>query len=188
MTARHLLGQTSGVGQHPPGTAWTYDSETYIMHLSYLLGKVTGKMPIEWATSEFAAPLGLPTLYDNDDVGPDISAGGGQMLSCRDHVRFGQLLVNGGLWKSGDSTKPPLQIVEEDYVKAVLTPSFPAVSGAYGLLTWLGQPVTNHTAKCCAPRWGTVTSCKGSRLDASILGDDMAKLPGVAGVGIGMGW
>eukprot|EP01052_Picozoa_sp_SAG31_P057786 SAG31_NODE_17294_length_676_cov_1.228769_1_plen_164_part_00 len=94
VTARHLLGQVggcvtggnSGVPGYEqcysaPGTNWTYDSEVFIGHLSKLIGKTAGMPALEWAKRFYAAPLGVPGLYDNDGVAPDFSAGGGQVRS-----------------------------------------------------------------------------------------------------------
>ena len=117
VTPRHLLTQTGGcvTGGHsgvpgyedcysPPGSNWTYDSETFIEHLSDLLHVTTNQSSREWATTQFAAKLGLADLYQDDGDAddshpgdlPGVSIGGGQMMSCRDHARFGQLLVNRG--------------------------------------------------------------------------------------------
>ena len=30
VTTMHLLGQTTGVGEYPPGTRFTYDSDQYL--------------------------------------------------------------------------------------------------------------------------------------------------------------
>jgi hypothetical protein len=75
------------VGIAPPGTKFTYDSNVYISHLSYLLHHVTGEPPVEWATREFAIPLGLPDFFAYDNFGEEVSAGGGQLMSCRDALR-----------------------------------------------------------------------------------------------------
>lgn len=107
LTTRHLLAQTSGVGVAPPGTHWTYDSDQYIDHLAYIVSKVTNESSASWATREYLIPMGLPPdlfAYDGfvDPVdGPEFSPGGGQMMSCRDHLRVAQLLINKGKWPVG---------------------------------------------------------------------------------------
>jgi hypothetical protein len=40
VTARHLLTQTTGVGNYAPGSQFTYDSDQFIDHLAYLVSKV----------------------------------------------------------------------------------------------------------------------------------------------------
>ena len=86
-----------------PGTAFTYDSAEYIQHLSYLVAAATNRTALSFASEAFAAPLGLPDLYAYDGIGEDISAGGGQMVSCRDMARVGQLVLNRGAWVDGQA-------------------------------------------------------------------------------------
>ena len=66
VTARHLLAQASGVGRVPPGTHYTYDSDDYIQHISYLLNATAGVNTTakRWATDHFAVPLGTPTITE----------------------------------------------------------------------------------------------------------------------------
>ena len=61
-----------------------------------------------WATREFGVPLGIPSifLYDGLSSG-DISAGGGQLYSCRDAARVGQLIASGGVWAVSFQWKNP---------------------------------------------------------------------------------
>jgi CubicO group peptidase (beta-lactamase class C family) len=73
VTTRHLLSQTSGQGKFPPGTAFTYDSDQYIGHLTPLLRQVTGMSPLAFAT-EFAALMGLPELYKYEATIPNPAA------------------------------------------------------------------------------------------------------------------
>jgi hypothetical protein len=61
----------------------TYDSDAYIQYLSYILRAVTGEEPVAWVTREFAVPLGLSTLWLYDGLNGDVSAGGGQLYTCR---------------------------------------------------------------------------------------------------------
>merc|ERR1740130_212893 len=72
LTARHLLAQNSGRGSFEPGTQFSYDSNEYIAHLSYLLNATLGPNTTEreWATREFAAVLGIPQLFENQRADP----------------------------------------------------------------------------------------------------------------------
>ena len=54
-------------------------------------------------------------------------------MSCRDHARVGQLLLNKGHWPG--QSKP---LINPALVEQILLPHFPNVSKSYGLLTWLG--------------------------------------------------
>jgi CubicO group peptidase (beta-lactamase class C family) len=90
------------------GTQFTYDSDQYIDHLAYLISKVTNESSQTWATREYALPMGLnPDIFayggfvDPID-GNEFSPGGGQMMTCRDHLRVAQLLINKGKWADDD--------------------------------------------------------------------------------------
>lgn len=62
----------SGIGQYEPGTCLRYDSSKYIAHASWLLNKTAPNdmTAREWATKNFATPLGVPTLYANQMADP----------------------------------------------------------------------------------------------------------------------
>ena len=171
VTARHLLTQTTGVGNYVPGSQFTYDSDQYIDHLAYLVSKVTNESSLSWATREYALPMGLaPDIFAyggfNDPIdGPEFSPGGGQMMSCRDQMRVAQLLINKGRWYADDEgdgenganhqggkQRRVVQLLTEGFVREFLTPSFPTVSQSYGFLIWLNRPV--NADGCCSPRWG----------------------------------
>jgi CubicO group peptidase (beta-lactamase class C family) len=151
VTTRHLLTQTNGFGLVPPGSKFTYNSDDYIQHLSYVLSAVSRQDAVTYASDNFAAPLGVPDYYTFDNSGiegsgthapiGDFSAGGGQMATCKDLLRVGQLLLNKGKWKKGDVVT---QLIPETYARQALKPSFPHANAAYGFLTWLNQNVTAH--------------------------------------------
>ena len=75
----------SGATQTGPNTFWT-------------------KSALQYAREKFAVPMGMPEYFDYDDIdetqgGPQqIAAGGGQMVTCREMARVGQLMVNKGKW------------------------------------------------------------------------------------------
>ena len=209
VTARHLLGQTTGVGMYPPGSTFTYDSDAYLQHLSYLVGNATGIEPVKWATKYFAEPLGIPEFYMLDLLGPDISVGGGQMVTCRDAARFGQLVANKGLWSAPASASAPTasaaghghaaaallhsapyQLISEEYARLMSTPSFPSISSCYSLLTWINSPKQGPSgANCFAARWGCSAGTGEWVNKTTLIGDDVGSdnlAP--ADTGVGMGW
>ena len=162
VTLRHLLAQASGYGTLKPGTKMTYDSDQYIQHISYAItaaAKKSGKArnALEFASSEFATALGIPDLYTYDGTGEDISAGGGQMVSCRDVARVGQLIINRGKWR--DASGQPYQLGQAAYMDEMLQPAYPGTIDGYGFLTWLNTdmraPIGDGRARshCCGPRW-----------------------------------
>ena len=193
LTAHHLLGQTSGVGDYEPGTHWTYDSGDYIEHLSFTLagalrvagytnatslGKVNSlgelgniSTPIQFANHMLGRPLGVfngrGDMWTQDGYIDefDFSAGGGQLATCRDFARFGQLLLNRGKWRNSDANatkeEEVFQLVDPTYMGHAVETSYPHVSGAYGYLTWLNFDTSayNSSTHCCAPRWGGLKAC-----------------------------
>jgi len=82
----------------------TYDSDLFIQLISPTLGKVVpGGDVLRFAEEHFAAPMGMPGLFAGDAYvgGGNISAGGGQQMTCRQIARIGQLLANKGRWRGG---------------------------------------------------------------------------------------
>ena len=73
---------------------------------------------LDFASTEFATALGIPDLYMFDQVGKEISSGGGQMVFCRDVARVGQLVFNGGQWIDVDGA--PYQLGSAEYYKQML--------------------------------------------------------------------
>ena len=185
VTTRHLLSQTSGQGKYPPGTAFTYDSDQYIGHLSPLLRKISGVSPREFATS-FASKMGLPHLYDYETTPPgalsadEFTIGGGQPMTCRDIARIGQLILNKGRWNSGSAGGKPVQLISEEWASAMSAPSMPDVAASYGFLTY-NNLLPPSFPNCCSPRWSEPpwTGCPGyafghnrNMLKGPYLGDD----------------
>ena len=110
VTAQTALPSRSNCLSLPPRaplplTAPPPPSQDYIQHLSATLTAVSNLSSgaLEYATEKFARPLGIPDLfaYDAMDSGRDFSAGGGQMVSCRDVARVGQLVLNKGAARRG---------------------------------------------------------------------------------------
>eukprot|EP00931_Biecheleriopsis_adriatica_P061276 TRINITY_DN36839_c0_g1_i1.p1 TRINITY_DN36839_c0_g1~~TRINITY_DN36839_c0_g1_i1.p1 ORF type:complete len:737 (+),score=133.65 TRINITY_DN36839_c0_g1_i1:81-2213(+) len=178
VTARHLLSQTGGDGEYPPGTQYTYDSGDHIQHLDLLISKLVTvpagpwKTPVDWAEAVLAAPLGISGLFRHDDMDGHISIGGGQLMSCREMAKVGQLLLNRGKWPVirysvwwpfeywwGDGTGEDwVQILDERFVEEMMTPSFPGVISTYGFLTWLHLQPQPGDITCCRPSWGIMCS------------------------------
>jgi CubicO group peptidase (beta-lactamase class C family) len=196
VTARHLLGQTSGFGLFEPGTVFTYDSDDYIQHLSLLIRHATNMAPADWAEEHFAKPLGLSGLFQYDgDVDGEISAGGGQFISCRGLARVGQLYINRGLWPMTNGSSQ--RLVSAEYIQQMGHPSFPTASANYGLLTWLpGAKPTSPLVQCCNSRF----QCPDVALDEFMpLGTSMigaageyeSEMPSAAladELAMGLGW
>ena len=61
-----MPGLVTRYGMVPPGSKFTYDSDDYIQYLSYVLGASAGEPPVDFATREFAEPMGIPDLFAYD--------------------------------------------------------------------------------------------------------------------------
>lgn len=181
VTTRHLLAQVTGRGNAEAGTTFDDDGDGVVLGaLSRLLRSATGESPSTWARKHLTGPLGVPDFFEHDDLRGHISAAGGQMATCRDAARFGQLIVNEGMWLANDGTV--LTLVDPWFVRQLTHASFPNANQQYGYLTWLhpgktteGKPrprnadgalgdVTVLTGakaplewsefKCCGTSWG----------------------------------
>ena len=178
LTAHHLLTQTSGVGDYAPGSHFTYDSDSYIAHLSYLLNhsatKHAGMTERDWATKHFGAPLGLPNLYSSQGPDPgkagdtptigartDICAGGDQPVTCAEFLRVGQLLLNKGKWLGNNGTT--LEMFNSTWSDMLWTPQMPtcndgpyAMQQQYSLLSYL---LSNNTRSLVPPTPAAPAAC-----------------------------
>ena len=195
VTARHLLTQTSGVGEFEPGTRFTYDSDEYIQHLSPLLTIATKMHASKFATEYWAKPLGLPNYFALDDLdNGDISAGGGQLGTCRDAAKIGALLTQRGWWHGEKGTRTGSRIVGEEYMREMIQPSYSNVSSCYGFLTWLSQ--THAKTTCAGPKWpgdytdrGQYHSCDNVSIASTpLLGDGIISIDAPESVGIALGY
>jgi CubicO group peptidase (beta-lactamase class C family) len=63
--------RTNHQSLYPLGSKFTYNSDDYIQHLSYVLSAVTGQDAVTYASENFAAPLGVPDYYAYDKSGID---------------------------------------------------------------------------------------------------------------------
>ena len=155
VTTRHLLSQTTGWGRAPPGTTFDLDPTGDILAMvSKVLWATTGRPPAEWAREHLTGPLGAPDFFNRGGVGGDaprgdVSVAGGQMATCRDAARFGQLIVNRGRWLAKDGSVRVL--VEPEFIAEMTRPAFPRANPQYGFLAWV------HPGKDAAgnPRAGT---------------------------------
>lgn len=125
-----------------------------------------------------------------DMLGPDISVGGGQMLSCRDAARLGQLVANRGRWQTYADTAAgaaPTQLISKEYAALMVKPSFPEVSSCYSLLSWINSPAAPGKAGCFAARWGCPDNNEWIN-GTSLIGDGIVSGLAPEDVGVGMGW
>ena len=187
ITARIVLSQTTGMGHVEPGKHFTYDSDQYIQHLALLLDAVmpAGTTTQQWATANFAIPLGIPDIYRYEGLNGTISAGGGQMVTCRQLLRLGQLIANRGAWV--DAAGAETQFIDRAYMTQMTEPSYPKAFISYGFLTWLNRRRGAGDPQCCAPRWGDRDRCS-NKLTQSIIGDDNEDVGAPSAMAIAFGW
>ena len=160
VTTRHLLSQTTGWGRAPAGTKFDLDPTGDVLAVvSKVLWATTGRPPADWAREHLTGPLGAPDFFNrrggDDDDGAsrgDVSVAGGQMATCRDAARFGQLIVNQGKWLAEDGSVRVL--VEPEFIAEMTRPAFPNANPQYGFLAWLhpgkdaaGNPRAATTSK-----------------------------------------
>mmetsp|Transcript_162463 Transcript_162463/g.520722 ORF Transcript_162463/g.520722 Transcript_162463/m.520722 type:complete len:581 (+) Transcript_162463:401-2143(+) len=117
--------------------------------------------PVDWAEESFSEPLGLTGLFRHDGLDGQISFGGGQMLSCRELAKVGQLTLNLGWWPVFTSREWPMswvfgedrtsfrELINEEYFHEMFRPSFPKVVSTYGFLTWLNRAPAPGDSECC---------------------------------------
>ena len=162
VTARHVLGQATGLGEARAGE--TFDArvtDEILDVLSQVLRATTGLKPAEWAKEHFTGPLGVPDFFARD-VGADgvadggVRVAGGQMATCRDAARFGQLLINRGEWLGEDGTST--RLVRADFVRRVVNPSFPRAAAQRGYQTWTHPGKTASGAPRATPFFAEVRS------------------------------
>ena len=141
VTIRHLLTMSSGLSpelefQAPAGTLWRYNTRAYSLLLD-VLETVTNsgidRLTTEWLTE----PIGMrdtawrprPWVTPARDANPI-----GLYTTARDLVRFGELMLAGGVWQGQ-------RLVSESFVEEAVSPS-QDLNPAYGLLWWLnGLPM-----------------------------------------------
>lgn len=124
-----------------PGTRWAYDSIlSYI--LSAIVQEVSGKNMMTLLEERLFAPLGIrDAAWEESPEG--ISCGGwGLYLFPEDMARFGQLLLQGGMWQ-GES------LVPRDWVAEMMKAQ--STNGRYGYHMW----------QCEYPGWAEANGAYG---------------------------
>lgn len=114
-----------------PGTRWHYVSiDTHV--LGMVIRGATGKDIPELLNSRILAPLGLEAApyYITDGTGTSFVLGG-LNLRTRDYARFGQMILQGGMWQGK-------QVVPADWVAASTSPQA-ADGSSYGYQWWIPE-------------------------------------------------
>ena len=128
VTIRQVLGQVAE--SNPPGSAFKYNNGDLINSLSDLIAASTQQNAVKFAYDNLLSKIGVNHSFWGKDFNSDLPISGGGGWICRDMARFGQLYLNGGVWKGE-------RLLSEDYVTLSTTPSYPNANGGHGLLWWL---------------------------------------------------
>ena len=84
--------------EHLPGTHWVYNSgATYL--LSAILHRLTGERLLDYLTPRLLDPLGIVgATWEQCPRGIDVG-GSGMAITTENIATFGQLMLDGGVWK-----------------------------------------------------------------------------------------
>ena len=172
ITVRDMLTMTSGMGKamlwrdgwerkhardwaryvfehgdfvHRPGETFLYNNVNSYM-LGCLIEKRSGQNLREYLRHRLFEPLGIGNPEWIDCPMGHTVAANGLVLNADELGRFGQLIVNGGVWEGR-------RLLPEEFIRAMLTPfavtgervpGDPPVPAGYGYHIWLDS--VNHAA------------------------------------------
>jgi CubicO group peptidase (beta-lactamase class C family) len=118
ITIRHLLTMTSGLKfdyenyikdpdpteaalrwplEHKPGTVWSYEQAT-AQALCPIIKRLSGKQPIDLLQERILGPIGAGATGWRRAQNGDCLCYRSVLVSARDLARFGQLLLQKGMW------------------------------------------------------------------------------------------
>lgn len=151
ITLRHLLNHTSGLQNVPnttveiypapdavrlalaaelsedPGSTFRYNNKAVNL-LSGIIEEASGRPMDRFFEETFFAPMGIGAFRWHYDPSGRPYAMAGLSLQARDLAKFGQLVLDGGMWEGE-------RLVSEAYVEEMLAQSHPRVP-SHGLLWW----------------------------------------------------
>lgn len=124
---------------HPPGAHFEYDSHAAHL-LSIVLTRATGQSTDAYARDHLFAPLGIADSdWEKDESG--VAMGGrGLMLSTRDLLKVGQLMLQQGEWH-GRRLLPASYVQDSTRRRAGGGP--PVGDAGYGYLWWISEEAPN---------------------------------------------
>jgi len=158
ITVRHLLNHTSGLQNVPnagkeiypapdavqlalaadliskPGTKFSYNNKAVNL-LAGIFQKAAGKRMDHYFQDEIFAPLQIINYKWYLDASGTPHAMAGLQLSARDFAKFGQLILNEGLWDDQ-------QLISASYIKEMLAQGQPFYP--LGGLLWWRLPEYEH--------------------------------------------
>jgi len=144
VTLRMMMSQTTG-GDHRPGELWRYDEMGDMwLHLFPKVILSATKHNASYYMERIHSKLGLSPQFSWPNVNTEWYRGASG--SCRDWARFGQLVLNKGMW-SGE------QLIAAKYIAQMQEPvkykPYNEYSNpCYGLLLWVNADKQKHPG-CC---------------------------------------
>jgi CubicO group peptidase (beta-lactamase class C family) len=112
----------------PPGEKAVYCSASPNLALG-MVGRATGEFPIYSFDRLIAGPMKIGNYsWPVDPAGNPYGGGGAQFLP-RDFMKFGQLMLNGGIWEGR-------RILSRDFVTRATSPLYHLASIYYGYNWW----------------------------------------------------
>ena len=130
-----------------PGTVFNYSTgNTHL--LSAVLQAATGMTQEEYCRKHLFDPMGIsPQAYWQTDPQGIADGGNGVIISARDAAKFGQLFLDGGVWKDK-------QLVPSDWVEqstSIQNPGPGDSTGAYGYQWWIRTHTTGEYGSYTTP-------------------------------------
>jgi len=151
ITIRHLLNHTSGLQnvanagaeiypspnairlalaaelESDPGSKFSYNNKAVNL-LAGIIKKASGQRMDLFFTSQFFSPMGIDQYQWYFDESGNPHAMAGLRLLARDLAKFGQLIVNKGIWEEQN-------LVSKEYLETMLAQGQP-YNSRFGLLWW----------------------------------------------------
>jgi CubicO group peptidase (beta-lactamase class C family) len=114
---------------HPPGEVWSYSSGTAVL-LSRIMQDAAGANSADFVAQRLFKPLGMTSATMEADEHGTLVGSSYTFATAHDWARYGQFLLQDGVWKD-------TRLLPEGYVAMMATP-VKASGGQYGMgQTWL---------------------------------------------------
>lgn len=193
VTTRMMMGMVLG-GDTNPGEIWRYDEtgDMWLHLLPKIIHNATGH-PASYYWSRLHTMLGLSDKFTWPLVNSQWYRGAGG--TCRDWARFGQFILNKGMW--GDKQIIPSSFFDQMSQPLKYLPYDTYSNPCYGLLVWINADKSKHKG-CCweasrlpSPRCNDETFLDGAVHDMTLIiglyGQVVMTLPSVNTVVVGFG-